>query len=85
MLAQIAEQHWPGPRFDEETRTEIGVTWAAATWEAPAGGGRAWVVREWFITDGRSMANAALVGTCRAAVAAATDAANKLLLSALFA
>jgi hypothetical protein len=79
MRAQIAEQIWPPPRVDEETCSENGITWAAATWESPPR-----VVREWFITDGHSIANAALVGTSRTAVAAATVAANRLLLSARF-
>lgn len=79
MLALIAEQRWPLPRFDEETRAEHGIHWAAATWEAPP-----WIVREWFLTDGRSIANAALLGRNRTAVRAAADAANQLLLTARF-
>lgn len=76
---EVAEQSWPPPRLDEEARVDDGLAWAAATWDAPP-----WVVREWFVTDGRSMANAALVGKSRAAIAEAKVAAHRLVLSARF-
>ncbi len=80
LFAMLRDQQWASLPFDETTRTIGSLILVAGTFEMQ----RDEVVREFFITDGRSLANAALPGT-RADVAAAAAAAERLVASIRFA
>jgi hypothetical protein len=80
MRSLVREQNWPPPIFDEESDTHDGLTWAAATWDTNERGN---VVREYFVTDGRRVANLALVGAPER-VLRATPSVTRLVRSLRF-
>jgi len=80
LLVMLRDQQWASPPFDETTRVVGSLIVVAGTFEMQ----RDEVVREFFITDGRSLANAAMPGK-RADVAAAAPGAERLVASLRFA
>lgn len=74
MTDLVRRQQWRPPGFDPESGAAGALTWAAMTWD-----GDPFVVRECFVTDGRRVANVALVGRTRAAVAGATPLVEALI------
>jgi len=79
LLALLRDQQWASRPFDETTRVVGSLIVVAGTFEMQGDE----VVREFFITDGRSLANAAMPGK-RAHVAAAAQAAERLVASIRF-
>ncbi len=80
LASLLREQNWASPPFDDATTVGEDFVVVAGTFETP------WtdiVVREFFATDGRRLANAVLRGT-RAQVAAARPSAERLVASLRF-
>ncbi len=76
----LRDQRWASPPFDERVTRHAGVLVVGGTFEAPRSGE---VVREWFVTNGRVLANVAMPGA-RSAVAAALPSAERLVATLRF-
>jgi hypothetical protein len=80
LLALLRDQQWASRPLDEVSKVVGNLTIVAGTFKMA---GEKRLVREFFVTDGRALANAAIVGTSDE-IAAVAPSAERLLATAHF-
>jgi len=84
LLEMMRRPRWASSPFDEEVVASGPLIVVAATFEMPPDNGIVWVVREYLISDGKHLADAAMPGP-RAEVELVRASALRLLGSIVFA